>query len=427
MTQRRLLEVEEWEPIAVPARLTTREADEIERRAAIAGANGIFRWGRAHVAVDNWLGLVRTPQVELVVVPKGWRMLSDDQKRLVQTNLLVLFSRAVGVQLHSTGTAHVTANPLLEHFLFALFVENLKLALRRRVFRTYRTFSEVGIRPRGTLRFPEQFLLQWARPGVFATTYTQLSTANPLNRILGGACDVIVSRGYEGLRRAALLLRSAIRDAESPPSVSDRTRARTMQLDEASKTCLELAELILDSTGGAGFLYGSQMLGSQLVRSDQLWEKGIASLMLEATGQSNLRIQPQNEYALRSMTMPGPRRAMQLVPDVVRLAPLREAFDTKWKLMDPMKPTWDGADLEQALTYARHFLLSRVALLYPGFTIQGARTVGRFVPMTAPATSIELVMLPLATPTGLLKTAVQELVAGDKMRTARAPQVAAIV
>lgn len=390
--------MEEWEPIPFGTALSRQEAEQLEDKAATAGATHLFRWTRTSVAVQNWLGVVRVETVEMVIVPKGWGNLAADGRAAAQETLVMLFAEATGISLYPTGLARVSPQPLLRDYLFELYLETLRLALRRRVSRTYTTVAEVGNRPRGSIQFPGQFLVQFMRPGSFATRYTVLTADNALNRVLLTAVRAIEREGHEVFRAKAASLAGALRGVAQPPRPQDRSNARAGQLDELQRTCLDLAELILDSGGGEGFFVGTTQLGAQLVRSDRLWERGISAQLLRLCGPTAIRLQPQNEFALARVA-PSRGRALELIPDVLR-TDVAEALDTKWKLLDRSKPNLgvEPEDLEQALAYAAHFRLRRVALLYPGFDAVKTESAARFTRVHGPDVTIDAVLVPLAGP-----------------------------
>ena len=282
--------------------------------------------------------------------------------------LLALLARSQGVRLTFTGFGVVTPEPTLMELLYKLFIDACRFALRRGAIRSYRRVVEVGPQLRGALTFPQQTLVSLVDPGFFVTTRTELGWDNPFNRVLAAACDRVMRSRREDLRAAAQLLAASLRTTHIPLRLAaDREAARRMRLPKEHSLCLRLAELILETAGGAGLFAGDLDLGAEVVSTWRLWQAGIAAMALSTPGVV-ATAQPAGNYALRLVQGGGARQVLELRPDLLASVPGRGVLDTKWKAIDAGNPVLDSADLHQALDYARHFHVPRVILLYPGFS-----------------------------------------------------------
>ena len=328
-----------------------------------------MRWERSGARPQNWLGIIRGHSTELRIVPKGWSSVDHEMQGRVQLVLLGLLAQSNGIRLTLTGLGTVRPEPTLLELLYRLFIDACRLALRRRAIRTYKKIVESGPQMRGSLMFPDQALVRLVDPASFVTSRTELTWDNPFNRVLAAACDQIVRCRREDLRAAAQVLAASLHASPIPSRVSsDRAAARRMRVQSEHTVCLQLAELVLDVAGGAGLFAGDLDLGAQLVSTWRLVADWHSRHRAPAhTWRSESRSQPAGNFALRRISGAGPREVLELRPDLLASIPSRAVLDTKWKLTDASNLILDPSDLHQALDYARHFQVSRVVLLYPGF------------------------------------------------------------
>jgi hypothetical protein len=180
-----------------------------------------------------------------------------------------------------------------------------------------------------------------------------------------------------------------------------------MRLPSGHVICLQLAELILDLGGGAGLFAGDLDLGAQLVSTWRLWQAGVAALAQSSPGVV-VTSQPGGNYALRLILGSGARQILELRPDLLASVPRRGVLDTKWKLTNALNPELDPSDLHQALAYARHFQVPRVALLYPGFgPVTTTQPMAVWETSTEPRIEVAAFQLPLAFGIDTLQAAVR--------------------
>jgi len=387
------------------------EAVSLEKVAARVGAKPLFRWGRASVSPQNWLGIVRAGELELAIVPKGWNSLSPDIKSSVETNLVMLAARSLGLPLHVGGLTAVRPELALSDHIYRLFLNVVRTALRRRTVRTYRENREVGLTLRGSLDFPRQSLVQITTPTNFSSRYSELSLDNSFNRVLAEALRLVAGTGREDLRASALVLLGSLK--MNPPRTlrrTDRSTARRMQLGGAHIASLDLAELIIDGTA-FGLFIGDARVGAHLTSSSRLWEMGVTSLLVQHQP-FPMVVQPRGHFAFDRIVGLGPTRVLQLVPDAMTDHERVVIVDLKWKLIDRTGPQIDRVDLYQALAYARHFGATEICLVYPSFEpppfLDALATSLETV--TGPRVQVRIILVPLTGTSGDMRAALDQAV-----------------
>jgi 5-methylcytosine-specific restriction endonuclease McrBC regulatory subunit McrC len=389
---------EEWEPIPFGQQGVDRqELEAIDDRAKSIGISDLFEWGRTQAKPRNWLGLVRGNNVELQIVPKGWLGLNDRERTQLQSTLVNLLALSRGLRISSVSVAAVTPEATLQEYLYRLYLDTCRLALRRRAMRTYRTAVEISAEIRGALVFPDETLHRITSPTTFVTSYTELTWNNPFNRVLAAACACVVRSRRTDLRAGAQLVAANLRVEPDEKRISqDRRAARRLRLEDLQERCLALAELILDSSYGLGVFAGDLELGAQLVSTSGLWEAGVTALAQRTAG-TTVVAQPRGHYALKRIAGDRTEEILEIRPDMLVVSPRLGVMDAKWKILDPGKPAIGADDGHQVLDYGRHYGVPRVVLLMPDFrsNISGAQMFTWQASGSGTSIEVAVVLLPL--------------------------------
>ena len=200
-----------------------------------------------------------------------------------------------------------------------------------------------------------------ARADLLACTYGELSVDTPLNRVLRAGVRrlVLVARSAGNRRTLGELVArfEAVSDSSTPlsePVNLDRTNATFHRL-------YALARLLLAGdwqSTSAGRREGFGMLFAM----NDLFEAFIGRSMKATLARRTVDLQRADRYALEGSDH---GRLFKLKPDIVVDDDV--VIDTKWKTLDPGRPTLGVAesDVYQMLAYSRAYRSRRLVLLYP--------------------------------------------------------------
>jgi 5-methylcytosine-specific restriction enzyme subunit McrC len=333
------------------------------------GARLIAWDGPTAVRVQQFVGAVRTQDLELEILPK-----LDSAATAADTRRSVLTMLGVAEDLDLKSSEAVAYWQRDEPFIVALarlYCGRLAEALRRGLLTEYLTVIETLPRIRGKVHWAEQMKLDLAQRIEFNCSFDERSEDTLLNRTLKAA---LLRAGLmlEHYRDIALVAEMRhIMDAVSnaPPTAEELARLRTGRLNRALDPLLTLAKLLLGNMNPdlGRSTQGDQRSYAIIWDMNVLFERYVGRMAQRAL--AGRAVDLQNESAYLAEEVGTLRLAFQLRPDILVLdrGGVVAVADTKWKRLDPQSRTLgvSEGDAYQAVAYARRFRSPLTVLIYP--------------------------------------------------------------
>lgn len=364
--------LEEWEEVTVgpDSELTAVELGELLeawRRVQPTSAEGLFRFTESGVAPRNWIGVLRSPSIQLEVVPRGLRSLSQDQRNRLDVNVQQMLSSVLLGSVQSGREESSGAGGRLDSAVTAL-VEQTRTVLRTHRPRLYRARTAAMSAPRGRVNPVPTDLLSLRRPGLVVSTWVELSDDAPELQVIK---SVLASTRQRVSVRTWRHVEGLLVDLQGV-SIIDPWRCRTVRARRkmnAWDAPLALAIDILDGRVG-GLLAGDAQGDAELVNIARLFERYVAIAMrAEMIGTERLDAQVSKSPGVWESGPKVGRSPADFVVDLVysQAGTAKVLLDTKWK---QLRLDADGfgiasADLQQMISYAHVAGCRDVALVYP--------------------------------------------------------------
>ncbi len=311
-----------------------------------------FRFGRNSVQARNWIGVLRTADLQLEVRPRSLSSLSGAEVTQLDTNLQRMIHVAAA-SVHVTGAGALSGGGQLLDSAVMLLIERTSEALRRDRPRLYRARSEETLGVRGRIDPRRSELRAISRPGVSYSTWVELSLDTPLLRYLKAVLlEARQSISLKSRRRAdAFLVKlddvtTQRRAAEIRPSVS-------LPRNDLWTQALAIADDIAERRVGGQFVGRVPGMAS-LVYTAGLFEAFVAAVAEAHFGPR--AVSAQHEVLPGVWESGAPKGAAPFFIDLLLHQPTRgrpAAIDTKWKWLSTNRPSLGlpAGDLQQMIAY----------------------------------------------------------------------------
>jgi 5-methylcytosine-specific restriction enzyme subunit McrC len=306
-----------------------------------AGAGDVILRG------TNYVGLVRTPAMDVVIQPKiptlsvFWMLGFADR--------LIKFDPSDFPFDEESGLLDLLAR---------LFARRTEAVLRRGLYRAYVERVENLRYVRGRIAALDDFRTNRGLRHRVVCRYAELTADVPHNQILRAVTEQLLRYEFRlpGVRRL-LAWNGAHLEEVSFQSVSARDFPRLTydRLNAHYSSVLALAELIVRHMTFE-FETGVRRAPGFLVDMDRVFQEFLTQLVREVVRGTRLAVRARGGWFLDE------QRAISIDPDIVLTEGGRPvaAIDAKYKRHDAQ------ADVYQALAYAKGLGLRQVCLLYPG-------------------------------------------------------------
>ena len=320
------------------------------------------------VKFKSYVGVLRVGDLTIEVLPK----LDDNEEEadIWRNRLLDMLGVVPSVTAVHPTTSHLRTRPnsILEHYLL-LFANELEMLLRGGLAKAYRQRTGNRTALRGKLELSRHLTENMVHKERFYVRDQVYNFDHPLNRILGQALRLAerlaTSAGLRN-RLGELSLRYPELPDQQPVTEETFLRLRYDRRTEAYRPGVQIARLLLLNYH-PDLQAGRRDVLALLFDMNRLWEGFLLqSLRRHLPGYRASGKIADGKY------WEGPMKAT-LIPDIVIYqdgAPVA-ILDAKWKRPKNDRPS--PSDLQQLFTYAGHFEVDRVALLYPG-RVDAART-----------------------------------------------------
>ncbi|WP_187271147.1 McrC family protein [Neolewinella aurantiaca] len=333
------------------------------------------------IKFKSYVGVLRVGELTIEVLPK----LDDDREEadVWRNRLLDMLGVVPSVTALHPTSSHLRTRPnsILEHYLL-LYANELEVLLRGGLAKAYRQRTGNRTALRGKLELTRHLTENLVHKERFYVRDQVYNYDRPLNRILGQALRLALRLASSaGLRNrlSELVMRFPELPDQQPVTEETFLRLRYDRRTEVYRPGIQIARLLLLNYH-PDLRAGRQDVLALLFNMNALWEGFLL--------QGLRRYLPGNYRASGKITggryWEGDRKAI-LIPDIIIYESETPVaiLDAKWKRPKNDRPS--PSDLQQLFTYAGHFRVERVALLYPSNTPFPKQICGTFVQSQAKA------------------------------------------
>jgi 5-methylcytosine-specific restriction enzyme subunit McrC len=352
--------------------LDSAQAFALEELGERMGAR-IASWqGPRNLRIHQYVGVVRTRDLQLEILPKLEGLREPAQ---VRQSLLAMLAKTQDLEVRASEIVRYLegTEPFL-HALARLYCHGLLEAVRRGLRQEYVLHQDLLPHVRGKIQWHLQARLQATKRLDLACVFDERAEDTPLNRTLKAAL-LAAGRMLESTRTARTVteLRHAMSgvSVDCPP-VDQRARLRTDRMNRHLEPLLVLARLLLGSRNPDLGRSADGQRGTYALAWDMntLFEEYVGRLtqeLLQPQGFQVVLQESASSYLAQEITTG--RNAFLLKPDIVvrrGRAPWLVA-DTKWKHLDPRQASLgvSQGDIYQVLAYAHRLETDRAVLVYP--------------------------------------------------------------
>ena len=411
----RTLTVREWKELpigenGVPATVAQRLHTLAEREARRLRVPQpiLTRTARSTLQAGQVVGVLTVPGASVEILPK----IGGEDDGAVRRSLTRMLAVALRLPVaDSEPSLMATQRENLLEVLVQLFTDRLLVAARRGLPHRYLAQEEDLSVLRGKLDVRRQLLRNAASAYRLACVFDELSVNTPLNRVLKAAVRRLVSITHNAANYRRLIEAMArfefVDDSPDPL----RERVRLDRTNGAFHQLHRLARLFLAGDWQSTMAGRDQGFGLLFAMND-LFEQFVGRSLQAAMAPRSVRLQRQDRYALKG----GERGLFCLQPDIVVDDDV--VIDTKWKWLDPEKPTLGVAesDVYQMLAYARGYGARRVVLLYPWHEDLPQAGVCRNWLISGTSTALDVATVDVGRP-GEVRSVLRSIVDGSARRT----------
>lgn len=318
----------------------------------------LSRTFRPSLRAGQVVGVLSVPGACLEILPK----IDGKHDGAVRRSLTRMLAVALRFPIAASGSSLMATQrrDLLE-VLVQNFADALLAAARQGLPHRYRRREDDLSLLRGKLDIRRQLTQNGARADRLACVYEELSVDTPLNRVLRAAVQRLASvcRTLENRRKISELAARLefVGDSSDPlrePVTLDRTNIPFHRLHALARLFLagDWQSTSAGTREGFGLLFAM----------NDLFEAFVGRCMQAALAPRRVHLQRRNRHALEDCRQSP---LFRLRPDIV--VDDNVVIDTKWKHLDPDKPTLGVAesDIYQMLAYLRAYRAQRLVLLYP--------------------------------------------------------------
>jgi 5-methylcytosine-specific restriction enzyme subunit McrC len=312
------------------------------------------------VRFTQYVGVIQSGGLTIEILPKADKRIDPDKdgwQRLLKEMLHISGLRKVGAI--SKAQLKLRHHTLLDVYI-AHFIAECEEVLRRGLVKTYRRKKGQVNALKGRLLFSEHIKYNLVRRERMFTEHQVYDYDHLVNHILKAALEVL-ERMVPSQDLRGQISRLLIRFPElgPAPNISAATFARinpNRKLKHYSEA-LGIAKLILLNYS-PDVRRGSEDVLAILFDMNVLWELFIHRVLLRGQVKGGYTVSAQDSKLFWN------KRSIR--PDLVITWDdgTKVVIDTKWKLVEDMKPS--DADLKQMFAYNLHWETPKSVLLYPG-------------------------------------------------------------
>ncbi|WP_417463176.1 McrC family protein [Kordiimonas sp.] len=400
---RRVIQVEEWQSIAIGGPGSPLSATEVgsllERWRTETGTEpeGYFNLTSRSLTPKNWSGVLPAGDVQLEVRPMGAGKLTPEQNGVLDFNIGIMLEAAVSDRGFVFPDADLSGEGQKVHALVAGFVAMVGTTRKKQILRQYKVNRETTRAVVGRTVFPAQLVQEIVRPGHFVSEWVSLDQDTAENRFLKAVLTIVrpmVSGHLRARLEAQMITFDGVRMSDA------RQEWRRIRFDRLSKdyrALMNLGKAILEGEA-PGLFSGGHRGVSEITFTARAFEYYIGKAIEAIVPKAGYTAVLQDRSQLGRWSS-GPKAgvgAFDIFPDVQLYPSVAGAksvvLDTKWKRLRPGGDTAgvNVADIYQVVSYALRFGHARAVLLYPWIGADQIETMA--VSVVGPDTSVEVMI-----------------------------------
>ncbi|TXF89249.1 restriction endonuclease [Neolewinella aurantiaca] len=348
-----------------------------------AGNHHYFDLIHRGIKLKSYVGVLRVGQLTLEVLPK----LDPNEEDTPWRRRLLDMLWATSTLAPHPSSAHLRTRPKnVLHYHLSLFADYTETLLRRGLVKQYRTREGNRTALRGRLLPVQQLQQNLVHRERFYVRDRVYDVDTPHNRLLRQALVVAVrltnDPALRGRLTELLLWFPDLPTIQAIPATFDRL-AFDRQTDPYREP-LEIARLILLNLH-PDLERGGQEVLALLFNMNQLWERFLEASLRQHLGGYRVISQHHEHYWRNEDKLPAILKPDLLIEKDGQPVAI---LDAKWKRQIANRPA--SSDLQQLYTYAHHFTVPRVALLYPQLIGARPQVQGRFLGSKVEATLLRI-------------------------------------
>jgi 5-methylcytosine-specific restriction enzyme subunit McrC len=326
--------------------------------------NIYFTGIRDGIRFKNYVGVVQIGGLTIEILPKTDKKYSGDNEfQIWQGVLLNLLKVCRHINVDSISEASLKRkNKSILDLYFEMYVDEVQQLVRRGLIKKYRKHAGNVNALKGRLDFSRNIQKNLIHKERFYTEHQVYDHENPLNQILLKGLSIL-----KGMISDSSLLDRINRLIMSFPEIKEvdihKRHFDDLILNRKTNTyykAIQIARMIILNYS-PDIKAGQENMLTLLFDMNKLWEEYIYRMLVRSKP-DHIEVNPQEKQKFWEN-----RRVM---PDIV----IREKnsigtetyiIDTKWKVLDHLKPKPNDDDLKQMYVYNLYWNAKKSMLLYP--------------------------------------------------------------
>ncbi|MEN1927382.1 McrC family protein [Luteimonas qiangzhengi] len=339
---------------------------------------GYFEISGSWLMPKFWSGVLETAELVVEVSPIGSHLLPSHLKSALDANLSAMLAATLSSREDGAGFASLSLDGGRFDALLTAFCEDLQLARRKRVLRSYRTEQASLVSPRGRIVFPQQSYEAVRRPGRFVSEWVGLSEDVLANQLFKEVLRRYRPRCSSRVRaRIDTCLSELDHVSELSGEVSWGGISSQRRIPEIYMFLLKQSLFLLGQDAGAGVFSGDALAIAEVVFTSKLFEQFIDKELASVASSFGVISLPQSRGTFACADSHG-TGAFELIPDnriVDNRGKTLAIIDTKWKVLDMAKRQLGISrdDIYQILVYGARFDCRALALIYPDVSVESGQ------------------------------------------------------
>lgn len=341
--------------------------------------NKYFTVIRNGVKFSNYVGVIQIGSLVIEILPKADKasltLENKDKSFATWRNVLLKMLAVSGeIKLESVSESMLKKryNSLLELY-YDMYLKEVSKILRKGLIKKYRYQTANVNALKGRIQFSKNIQQNLIHQERFHTTHQTYDFEHLINQILVKGLRVLKgltsNESIHGKLNKLLFAFPEIKEVNIDSSSFDKIHLN--RKTESYAEALKIAKMIILNYS-PDISKGQNDMLALLFDMNKLWEKYIYR-RLKQNEKGNYKVQFQNSQKFWNNKV--------VKPDIVLKKLINEkevtfVIDTKWKIVDPNKPSDD--DLKQMFVYNLYWGASKSLLLYPKTNNQISGDFGKY-------------------------------------------------